>query len=97
MEREIASVREGIERMEAQQKDLSNKVQFATIQVEVSEEYRAQLEPPAPGAGTQLRNAFIDGIKSTAENALGLTLFLLRYGPVLLMWSIVIGSLTFIV
>jgi Domain of unknown function (DUF4349) len=93
VEREISSVRESIERMEAQQKDLNNKVQFATIQLEIAEEYRAQLEPPAPTTGTQLRNALVDGIRSGAENVLGIALFLLRYGPVLLLWLLLIGPL----
>ena len=82
--------------MEAQQKDLNNKVQFATIQLELAEEYHAELEPAAPGTGTQLRNAFVDGIRSAAENTLGMALFLLRYGPVLLIWFIALGSLTFV-
>src|SRR5437762_13075852 len=55
MEREIASVRGGIERMEAQEKDFNNKVQFVTIQLELSEEYRSQLEPSQPSTGTQIR------------------------------------------
>jgi hypothetical protein len=96
MEREISSVRENIERMEAQQKDLNNKVQFATIHLELTEEYRAQLEPPAPSPGVQLRNALVDGIRSGAENALGIVLFLLRYGPVLLIWLIFIGPAAFV-
>ena len=92
MEREIASVRESIERMEAQQKDLNNKIQFVTIQVELSEEYRAALEtPPASSTGSQLRNAAIDGIRSAFDNALDIALFILRYGPVLLIWFAVIG------
>ncbi len=93
MEREISSVRESIERMDAQQKDLNNKVQYATIQFELSEEYHAQLEPPAPSSGTQLKNALVDGIQSARENALDIALFLLRYGPALLIWLIVLGSL----
>ncbi len=92
MEREIASVRESIERMEAQQKDLNIKVQFVTIQVELSEEYRAALEtPPAPSTRSQLRNAAIDGIRSAFDTALDIALFILRYGPVLLIWFGVIG------
>src|SRR5207253_2858120 len=67
MEREIASVRESIERMEAQQKDLNNKVQFVTIQLELAEEYHAQLERPVPSTGTQLRNAAVDGVRSGGE------------------------------
>jgi hypothetical protein len=90
MEREIEAVRENIERMEAQQKDLNNKVQFVTIDLELNEEYHAQLEPPAPSTGTQIRNAAIEGIQSGGENVMDITLFLLRYGPALLIWLAVL-------
>jgi uncharacterized small protein (DUF1192 family) len=90
VEREIARVREEIERMEAQRKDVFNKAQFATIQVELSEEYRAQIQPAAPAAGTQLHNALIDGYHGALNSLLALALFLLRYGPALLLWVIVL-------
>jgi hypothetical protein len=90
VEREIARVREEIERMEAQRKDVFNKTQFATIQVELSEEYRAELQPATPSAGTQLRNALIDGYHAALGSILALALFILRYGPALLLWAIVL-------
>jgi hypothetical protein len=85
-------VRETIERIEAQQKDLNNQVQYVTIQLEINEEYHAQLEPPLPSTGTQLRNAAIDGIRSAGENALDIAWFVFRYGPVLLIWVALLGS-----
>ena len=57
------------------------------------EEYHAQLEAPAPSEGTQLRNAAVDGMRSAAENTLEIALFLLRYGPALLIWFAVLGSI----
>ncbi|MEP7366905.1 MAG: DUF4349 domain-containing protein, partial [Acidobacteriota bacterium] len=78
-----------IERMEAQQKDMSNKVQFATVQLEMSEEYHAQIELSTPSAGTRLSNASIDGYHAAVETLLGMALFILRYGPALLLWSAV--------
>lgn len=92
MEREISSVRESIERMEAQRKNFDNKVQFVTIQLELSEEYHAALEEPAPSTRTELRNAAIDGIRSGGENIIDIVLFLLRYGPALLVWSAVVAT-----
>lgn len=88
-EREVSRVREEIERMEAQQKDTVNKVQYATIQIEVSEEYRAAIEPDVPSAGTRIRNASIEGYQGALESALGFALFILRYGPALLFWAAV--------
>ena len=96
MEREISSVRESIERMEAQQKDLNNKVQFVTIQLELSEEYHAELQPSVPSTETQLRNAAVEGIRSGAENIVGIAFLLLRYGPSLAVWGTVVGGITFL-
>jgi len=90
VEREISRVREEIERMQAQQKDMNNKVQFATIQVAVSEEYRAEIETTIPSAGTRLRNALIDGYHSAVESVLNAALLVLLFGPVLLLWSAVL-------
>jgi len=90
VEREISRVREEIERMQAQQKDMNNKVQFATIQVSMSEEYRAEIEPSSPSAGTRLRNALIDGYHSAVESVLNAALLVLLFGPVLLLWSAVL-------
>jgi hypothetical protein len=96
MEREISSVRESIERMEAQQKDLNNKIQFVTIQLELREEYHAELQPSVPSTGTQLRNAAVEGIRSGAENIVGIAFFLLRYGPLFAVWGTVVGGMIFL-
>jgi hypothetical protein len=96
MEGEISSVRESIERMEAQQKDLNNKIQFVTIQFELSEEYHAELQPSVPSTGTQLRNAAVEGIRSGAENMVGIAFFLLRYVPSVVAWGTVIGGMIFL-
>jgi chromosome segregation ATPase len=96
MEREISSVRESIERMEAQQKDLNNKIQFVTIQLELSEQYHAELQPSVPSTGTELRNAAVEGIRSAAENTVGIAFFLLRYGPSLAVWGTVVGGMVFL-
>jgi hypothetical protein len=92
VEHEIASVRETIERMEAQLKDLNNKVEFVTIQLELSEQYHAELQPSAPSTRTELRNAAIDGIRSAGDNVVAIVLFLLRYGPALLIWFAVLAA-----
>ena len=97
MEREISSVRESIERMEAQQKDLNNKIQFVTIQLELSEEYHAELQPSVPSMRSQLRNAAVEGIRSVTENIADIAFFLLRYGPSVAVWGTVIGGMIFLV
>jgi hypothetical protein len=97
MEREISSVRENIERMEAQQKDVDNKIRFVTIQLEVTEEYHAALGAPAPSTSTKLRNAAVDGIRSSGENIIDMAVFLLRYGPSVLIWLVLLGAVVIVV
>jgi hypothetical protein len=90
VEREIARVRGEIERMEAQLKNLHNRVQFAALEVRLSEEYKAQIEVTPPSTATRLRNATVEGYRSLVANALGLITFLLSYGPVLLFWGAIL-------
>jgi hypothetical protein len=90
VEREIARVREEIERTDAQLKNLVKQVQFATVELQVREEYKTPLEVTPRGAGTRLRNATIEGYRSLVETVLGLVLFLLRSGPVLLFWAFIL-------
>ena len=86
VEEEITRVRGEIEQMEAEQKTLEHRVDFATIDVRVTEEYKAQLTSPAPSVGTQLRNAGINGFRSAAEGVLGIVLFFAESGPTFLLW-----------
>lgn len=90
VEREMARVREEIERMEAQLKNLDKQVEFASLQVRLNEEYKAQIEVTPPSTGTRLRNAAVEGYHSLVENLLGLITFLLSYGPVLLFWGAIL-------
>jgi len=90
VEKEVSRVRGEIETMEAERKNLQNQVQYATLELKLSEEYKAQIEVPAPSTGTQIHNAFVDGLRSLYENALGVLLFFLSYGPPLLFWTAIL-------
>lgn len=90
LEEQIAEVRGEIEQMEAEQKNLEHRVDFATIDLRISEEYKAELNRPA-SAGTQIHNAFVAGLQNLAEMLLGMLLFVEEYGPVLLMWLATLG------
>ncbi len=87
VEQELASVREGIERMEAEQKNLQNRVSFATLQVELHEEYKAELDMATPSVGGRLRNALVEGYRAAADSLVGTILFFFNVGPFLLVWS----------
>jgi hypothetical protein len=87
VEREIASVREEIERMEAQRKSLDNRVALSTVSLELREEFEKKIGVAPPSTGTLLWNAMADGLDGAFESVLALALFLLRAGPSLLLWA----------
>jgi type IV pilus assembly protein PilA len=86
VEKESARVRGEIEQMEAEQQTLEHRVDFATIDLKLAEEYKAQLSSPAPSVATQLRNASVNGFRSAFESLLALLLFLAESGPAILLW-----------
>ncbi len=89
VEQELARVREQIERMEAESKSLQNRVSFATLQVELHEEYEEELEM-TPSLGRRLWNAVVEGFRMAADSVVGLALFLLNVGPFLLLWALIL-------
>ncbi len=57
---------------------------FATIDLRLSEEFHAQLG--APSLSNRFRNAVVNGFQSAADTVVGMLLFCLDYGPSLLLW-----------
>ena len=49
---------------------MTNKVQFATIQLQMSEEYHAEIQTTLPSAATRLWNAAIGGYHAAAESVM---------------------------
>ena len=86
VEKEITRVRGEIEQMEAERKNLSRRVEFATINVRISEEYKAQLQAP-DSVGTRLGNAAVAGYRHIADGVLGFAEFVLEYGLSILLWA----------
>jgi uncharacterized small protein (DUF1192 family) len=89
VEQEMARVREEIERMEAELKDLQNRVSFSTLQVELREEYKAELEM-TPSIGRRLWNSLVEGFGGAADSLMGVVTFLLNVGPFLLLWALIL-------
>lgn len=87
VEQEIARTREQIERMEAQRQNLMKRVEMATVNLTLAEEFKAQLEPTPVGTGRQLWNALVDGYENFAGSILGIAFFLARYGLSLILWG----------
>jgi Domain of unknown function (DUF4349) len=90
VEQEIARVRGEIEGMEAEQKNLEHRVEFATVNLQLTEEYKAQLNPPASSISTRIHNAVVAGYRDASETILGFVLFFAESGPTLLIWLVII-------
>jgi len=87
VEREISRTRQEIERMEAQRQNLLQRVELATIQVTLGEEFKAELMPAPVGTWTRLRNALVDGYDNFLASFLGMVVFVARYGLTLAFWG----------
>jgi hypothetical protein len=88
-EREIARVREEIERLDAQRQALGRRVSYAELNLEIREEPRATLNlgpRPVPG---RFRDALVTGVTEATDTALGLMLLVIRILPSLLLWGAV--------
>jgi hypothetical protein len=87
-EREIARVRGEIEQMEAEQRALQTRVDFAAIELSVQEEYKATLQGAPTATGTRLRNAAVEGYRSAIDSVIGVGIWALQALPTLLLWTI---------
>lgn len=90
VELEIDRVRGEIEQMQAEKKELSKRVAFATLNTTVKEEYFAKLQSTPPSTGSRFRNAAVDGYNTVVEGLIDVGLFLLSAGPSLLLWVAVL-------
>jgi len=91
VEEQIARVRGEIESMEAALKTLEHRVDFATVDLQLAEEYSARFNSPSASVSNRMHNAFIAGLSNAAGTLLGIVLFLEEYGPALLIWLVILG------
>lgn len=92
VEQNIARLRGEIEAMEAEQKGLEHRVAFATIDVDLRQEYKAPLQPQADSSSTQLHNAFVQGYRNVTDLLFGILLFTVSFGPPLLVCLLIVGG-----
>ena len=90
VEQEIARVRGEIEQMEAERTTLEHRVDFASVDLKLSEEYKAQLGSPTPSISTRFHNARVAGFRDALETLVGIILFVAEYGPSLLIWLVLL-------
>jgi hypothetical protein len=91
VERELTRVRLDIERLMAEKTNLDRRVSYTTIDVTITEERKASLDGPL-SLITRIRIAAADGLEAALDSLTGMLLIILRVGPVLLLWGVVIGS-----
>jgi anti-sigma factor RsiW len=87
VENEISRVRGEIEELEADQRALQTSIDFATITLSVTEDYKASLNGAPSSTGTRLHNAFVTGYHSVVESVIALLAWFLESGPTLLLWA----------
>jgi hypothetical protein len=90
VEKEMARVREEIERMESEQKHLNNRVAFTAIDLNLTEEFQARLGGGSPLLGLRVRNALASGYHSAEGGLLDAFVFLLSVGPNLIIWTLIL-------
>jgi hypothetical protein len=90
VEEGIARVRGEIESMEAEQTALEHRVDFATIDLQLTEEYKAEISSSGASLGSRLHHSFVEGYRNASETVLGIVLFLMEYGPAILIWLAII-------
>jgi hypothetical protein len=88
-ERELARIRGEIESMQGQNAILIHRVSYATVQVELSEEYRERLSTTSKG--TKIWNALVEGLGNLEDGAVAALIFLLAFGPSILLWLAVLA------
>jgi len=85
-ERELARIRGEIEGMQGQSAILVHRVNYATVQVNLNEEYRQVLGSGTISTAMKIRNAMVEGSRNVRDGAVGFLVFLFAYVPSFLFW-----------
>jgi hypothetical protein len=91
VEESIARVRGEIESMEAEQTGLEHRVDFATIDLELVEEYKEEIASASTAFSLRFHNAFVAGYRNAVGTVAGIFLFLVEYGLSILIWLAIIA------
>ena len=92
VERELARVRIDVERLDAETANIGRRVSYATVIIDIAEERKAGLTPGPLSFASRVRTAASDGVEAALESAAWTLLSLLRAGPFLGLWALMLGS-----
>jgi Domain of unknown function (DUF4349) len=84
-------VRGEIEQMQGEQAVLVHRVQYASVDLSLQEEYRENLRSDSASKLTTIRNAVVEGFRNLEDGIVSLLVFLLAYGPSMLFWLAIVG------
>jgi Domain of unknown function (DUF4349)/Putative zinc-finger len=87
VETELGRVQGGIEQMEAERKNTESQVAYAALQLNVGENYKAQLQVAPDSTLIRFRNAAIEGYRSMADGLIDFALFVVANAPSVLLWG----------
>ena len=87
VETEIGRVQGQIEQLEAERKNTESQVAYASLQLNVGEYFKAQLQVAPDSTPIRFRNAAIEGYRSMADGLIGFALFVVAYAPSVLLWG----------
>jgi hypothetical protein len=86
LERQVATLRGEIERIEAERSTSTSRVSFANVFFSLREERTSAAET----MGAKLRNAATGGLNDAFESLSSILLFMAGHGPLLVLWALLI-------
>jgi hypothetical protein len=86
LERQVATLRGEIERIEAERSASTSRVSFANVFFSLREERTSSAET----MGAKLRSAGIGGLNDALDSLSSILLFMAGHGPLLVLWAMVI-------
>lgn len=91
VEQQISLTRGQIEQMEAELKALETRVDFGSISLSFSTEFKERLGVLSPSAAVRIQNAFVSGYRDARESLIEVVVWLLSTGPSLFLLILILA------
>ena len=86
LERQVATLRGEIERIEAERSASTSRISFANVSFSLREERTSTAET----IGAKLRSAAVGGLNDALDSLSSILLFVAGHGPLLVLWVVLI-------